>query len=47
MMVGDNLDTTQINEIVKKTIDEADGNRDGLLDFEEFCRVRLHMYNLS
>ena len=36
MMVGNNLKDQQLQQIVDKTIMEADKNGDGKLDFEEF-----------
>ena len=36
MMVGNNLKDQQLQQIVDKTIMEADQNGDGKLDFEEF-----------
>eukprot|EP00744_Colponema_vietnamica_P014925 GILI01020898.1.p1 GENE.GILI01020898.1~~GILI01020898.1.p1 ORF type:complete len:178 (-),score=26.17 GILI01020898.1:608-1141(-) len=39
MMVGSNLSDTQIQQIVDKTITDADTDRDGRLSFEEFVRV--------
>jgi len=36
MMVGNNLKDTQLQEIVDKTIMEADKDGDGKLSFEEF-----------
>ncbi len=39
MMVGDNLDDTQLQQIVDKTILEADKDKDGKISFEEFVQV--------
>lgn len=39
MMVGNNLKEQQLQQIVDKTIMEADTNGDGKVDFEEFCRM--------
>ena len=36
MMVGNNLKDQQLQQIVDKTIMEADQNGDGKIDFEEF-----------
>jgi len=38
-MVGNNLNDTQLQEIVDKTILEADEDKDGKLSFEEFTKV--------
>ncbi|KAF9580100.1 hypothetical protein BGW38_003385 [Lunasporangiospora selenospora] len=37
MMVGTNLKDNQLQQIVDKTIMEADKDRDGRISFEEFC----------
>ena len=37
MMVGNNLKDVQLQQIVDKTVMEADKDRDGKLSFEEFC----------
>jgi len=39
MMVGNNLKDTQLQEIVDKTIMEADKDGDGKLSFEEFTQM--------
>lgn len=39
MMVGNNLKDQQLQQIVDKTIMEADKNGDGKLDFEEFTEM--------
>ena len=36
MMVGDNLNEVQLQQIVDKTILEADLDRDGRISYEEF-----------
>ena len=36
MMVGNNLKDQQLQQIVDKTIMEADSDGDGKIDFEEF-----------
>ena len=48
MMVGNNLKDGQLQQIVDKTIMEADKDGDGKLSFEEFVQmvsntVRLHL----
>lgn len=39
MMVGSNLKDTQLQQIVDKTIINADKDGDGRISFEEFCAV--------
>jgi serine/threonine-protein phosphatase 2B regulatory subunit len=39
MMVGTNLKETQLQQIVDKSILQADKNGDGRISFEEFCDV--------
>jgi serine/threonine-protein phosphatase 2B regulatory subunit len=39
MMVGNNLKDTQLQQIVDKTIINADTDGDGKISFEEFCSV--------
>ncbi len=39
MMVGNNLKDTQLQQIVDKTIINADKDGDGRISFEEFCIV--------
>jgi len=39
MMVGNNLKDQQLQQIVDKTIMEADQDGDGKISFEEFCRM--------
>uniref|UniRef100_A0A672LWE9 Calcineurin subunit B type 1-like n=1 Tax=Sinocyclocheilus grahami TaxID=75366 RepID=A0A672LWE9_SINGR len=41
MMVGNNLKDTQLQQIVDKTIVNADKDGDGRISFEEFCAVSL------
>jgi len=36
MFVGDNLTDIQVQQLVDRTIIEADKNKDGILSFEEF-----------
>ena len=38
-MVGTNLSDVQLQQIVDKTIIEADEDRDGKLSFEEFKKI--------
>lgn len=44
MMVGSNLNDVQLQQIVDKTIIEADEDKDGRISFEEFCKVKLYEY---
>jgi len=46
MMVGNNLKDTQLQQIVDKTIINADTDGDGKISFEEFCAVRsvFHLF---
>ncbi len=39
MMVGNNLKDQQLQQIVDKTIMEADKDGDGKISFSEFCAV--------
>lgn len=39
VMVGDNLQDTQLQQIVDKTIIYADEDGDGRVSFDEFCKV--------
>lgn len=39
MMVGSNLKDQQLQQIVDKTIMEADLDRDGKISFEEFAKM--------
>ena len=41
MMVGNNLKDTQLQQIVDKTIINADKDGDGRISFREFCSVSL------
>ena len=41
MMVGNNLKDTQLQQIVDKTIINADTDGDGKISFEEFCAVSI------
>ncbi len=45
MMVGNNLKDTQLQQIVDKTIINADKDGDGRISFEEFCAVRPFQLN--
>ena len=42
VMVGSNLRSTQLQQIVDKTILYADKNEDGKVSFEEFCAIVGH-----
>uniref|UniRef100_A0A8I3WNI6 Protein phosphatase 3 regulatory subunit B, alpha n=1 Tax=Callithrix jacchus TaxID=9483 RepID=A0A8I3WNI6_CALJA len=45
MMVGNNLKDTQLQQIVDKTIINADKDGDGRISFEEFCAgIYIHRY---
>jgi len=39
MMVGNNLSDVQLQQIVDKTIAEADEDKDGKISFKEFAKV--------
>ena len=39
MMVGNNLKETQLQQIVDKTVINADTDGDGKISFSEFCAV--------
>lgn len=39
MMVGANIGEEQLISIAERTILEADENGDGMISFEEFCKV--------
>jgi len=41
-MVGSNLNDVQLQQIVDKTIIEADEDQDGKVSFEEFCKMVEH-----
>ena len=41
MMVGNNLKETQLQQIVDKTVINADKDGDGKISFSEFCAVSL------
>ena len=41
IIVKSDLNDLQLKEIVNKTLQEADKNNDGLLDFKEFSSVLL------
>ena len=42
MMVGNNLSDVQLQQIVDKTILEADEDGDGKISFEEFSKTLSH-----
>jgi serine/threonine-protein phosphatase 2B regulatory subunit len=42
MMVGDNLNEVQLQQIVDKTILEADVDRDGKISYDEFRQMISH-----
>uniref|UniRef100_A0A2I3GS71 Protein phosphatase 3 regulatory subunit B, alpha n=1 Tax=Nomascus leucogenys TaxID=61853 RepID=A0A2I3GS71_NOMLE len=44
MMVGNNLKDTQLQQIVDKTIINADKDGDGRISFEEFCALGLQAH---
>jgi len=44
MMVGANLKDAQLQQIVDKTIINADTDGDGKISFEEFCMVRIILF---
>lgn len=46
MMVGNNLKDTQLQQIVDKTIINADKDGDGRISFEEFCAVSYRIVNV-
>jgi len=41
MMVGNNLKETQLQQIVDKTVINADKDGDGKISFSEFCAVSI------
>lgn len=41
IMVGNNLNDVQLQQIVDKTIIEADKDKDGKISFEEFVNVNI------
>lgn len=41
MMVGTNLNDTQLQQIVDKTVQQADTDKDGLISFNEFVKVLI------
>lgn len=47
MMVGNNLKDTQLQQIVDKTIINADKDGDGRISFEEFCAVSIRRQAVS
>ena len=38
-MVGDNLKDSQLQQIVDRTIRSIDADKDGKINFEEFCAI--------
>ena len=44
MMVGSNLRDTQLQQIVDKTITNADTDLDGRISYEEFCAVSITIW---
>ena len=46
MMVGNNLSDVQLQQLVDRTIIKADTNKDGVIDFEEFCE-EVRSLNIS
>jgi hypothetical protein len=44
MMVGSNLNDVQLQQIVDKTILEADLDKDGKISFDEFVKVKREAY---
>ena len=42
-MAGSNLSTRQLQQVVDKTMYEADTDGDNRLSFSEFCRVVKHL----
>lgn len=47
MMVGNNLKDTQLQQIVDKTIINADKDGDGRISFEEFCAVSERTWEMK
>jgi len=47
MMTGDNLKDVQLQQIVDKTIMEADKDKDGKLSFEEVIHFFLNSIPIS
>ena len=43
MMVGSNLNDTQLRQLVDRTIIKADLDMDGKISFEEFCEVSIQL----
>ena len=44
MMVGNNLKETQLQQIVDKTVLNADKDGDGKISFDEFCAVSMRFF---
>lgn len=47
MMVGNNLKETQLQQIVDKTVINADKDGDGKISFSEFCAVSSTLTTLT
>ena len=45
MMISDNLTDIQLQQLVDRTIIQADTDMDGKISFEEFCRVSFRQMN--
>jgi Ca2+-binding EF-hand superfamily protein len=46
-MAGPNLEEEELMTLVEQTFRDADLNRDGLLDFEEFSTVKQSPFELT
>lgn len=47
LMAGPNLEEEELMTLVEQTFRDADLNRDGLLDFEEFSTVKQSPFELT
>ena len=47
MMVGNNLKETQLQQIVDKTVLNADKDGDGKISFDEFCAVSRNIVTIN